>query len=120
MAPYMTSDDANEGPSVAEMQFTIRQLVRAMGGYSRLDVPATDATGKVTDANYDYVQTMKFTTAATLFGLEILKRSATPRPSSVKSTSPELSLSSRPTGNTRAGFTRRARAFALRVARAPA
>jgi hypothetical protein len=46
------------------MQFTIRQLVRAMGGYSRLDVPATDATGKVTDANYDYVQTMMFTTAS--------------------------------------------------------
>lgn len=64
MAPYMTSDDANEGPSVAEMQFTIRQLVRAMGGYSRLDVPATDATGAVTDTNYDYVKTMGFTTAS--------------------------------------------------------
>lgn len=64
MAPYMTSDNANDGPSVAEMQFTIRQLVRAMGGYSRRDVPATDASGTVTDENYDYVQTMKFETAS--------------------------------------------------------
>ena len=64
MAPYMTSNDADEGPSVAEMQFTIRQLVRAMGGYSRLDVPATDATGKVTEDNYDYVQTMTFKTTS--------------------------------------------------------
>ena len=58
MAPYMVSGEANEGPSIAEMQFTIRQLVRAMSGSSRRDVPTTNEDGTVDETNYDYVQTL--------------------------------------------------------------
>ena len=58
MAPYMVSDDAKEGPSIAEMQFTIRQLVRAMSESSRRDLPTTNEDGTVDKTNYDYAQTM--------------------------------------------------------------